>query len=305
VTAYILRRLIHSVFVLVGVTILVFFVLRTIGDPARLMLPLEAPEAQVQALRARMGFDQPVPVQLGRFLADAVRGDFGVSVWQGVPAMPLVLSRFPATLYLTAVTIGFSLLIALPLGTLAALRPRSWIDRVTTVFSITGLSMPTFWLALMLILFFAVRLRWVKTSGYGGLEFVVLPVLALCTVHIGRISQVVRSCMLDELSKPYVTTARSKGLTDRAAILSHAFRNAAIPVITLTADEVAGLVNGAVVIEVIFGWPGIGQLALQAIERRDFALVQADVLLVASVVVFINLVVDLSYAYLDPRIRYS
>ena len=304
-TAYIARRLVHSVFVLVGVTILVFFVLRTIGDPARLMLPLEAPEAQVEALRARMGFDQPVPVQLGRFLADAIRGDFGVSVWQGVPAMPLVLSRFPATLYLTAVTIGFSLLIALPLGTLAALRPRSWIDRVTTVFSITGLSMPTFWLALMLILFFAVRLRWVKTSGYGGLEFVVLPVLALCMVHIGRISQVVRSCMLDELSKAYVTTARSKGLTERMAVLSHALRNAAIPVITLTADEVAGLINGAVVIEVIFGWPGIGQLALQAIERRDFPLVQADVLLVASAVVFINLVVDLTYAYLDPRIRYT
>lgn len=304
-TAYIARRLIHSVFVLVGVTILVFFVLRTIGDPARLMLPLEAPEAQVQALRARMGFDQPLPVQLGRFLGDAVRGDFGVSVWQGVPAMPLVLSRFPATLYLTAVTIGFSLLIALPLGTFAALRPRTWIDRVTTVFSIAGLSMPTFWLALVLILFFAVKLRWVKTSGYGGLEFVVLPVLALCTVHIGRISQVVRSCMLDELSKAYMTTARSKGLTDRAAVLGHAFRNAAIPVITLTSDEVAGLVNGAVVIEVIFGWPGIGQLALQAIERRDFALVQADVLLVATAVVFINLAVDLSYAYLDPRIRYS
>jgi peptide/nickel transport system permease protein len=305
VTAYILRRLVHSVFVLAGVTILVFFVLRTIGDPARLMLPLEAPESQVQALRAKHGFDQPVPVQLGRFLSEVVRGDFGVSVWQGVPAMPLVLSRFPATVYLTVVTIAFSLLIALPLGIVAALRPRSWVDRVTTVVSIAGLSTPTFWLALMLILLFAVRLRWVKTSGYGGLEFVALPVLALCTVHIGRIAQVVRSCMLDELSKAYMTTARSKGLTERTAVTAHALRNAAIPVITLTADEVAGLINGAVVIEVIFGWPGIGQLALQAIERRDFPLVQADVLLVASVVVFINLAVDLAYAYLDPRIRYS
>ena len=165
--------------------------------------------------------------------------------------------------------------------------------------------MPTFWLALMLILWFAVGLRWFKTSGYGGLEFVALPVLALCTVHIGRISQVVRSCMLDEMSKAYVTTARSKGLSERTAVFRHALRNAAIPVITLTADEIAGLVNGAVIIEVIFGWPGIGQLALQAIERRDFPLVQADVILVATVVVFINLLVDLAYAYLDPRIRYT
>lgn len=304
-TAYILRRLVHSVFVLFGVSIMVFFVLRTIGDPARLMLPLEASEEQIQALRTRMGFDQPIPVQLARFLADGAHGDFGVSVWQGVPALPLVWSRFGATVYLTICVVSFSILIALPLGTIAALRPRSLIDRVATVLSITGLSMPTFWLALMLILWFAVGLRWVKTSGYGGLEFVALPVLALCTVHIGRISQVVRSCMLDEMSRAYVTTARSKGLSERTAVFGHALRNAAIPVLTLTADEIAGLVNGAVIIEYIFGWPGIGQLALQAIERRDFPLVQADVILVATVVVFINLLVDLAYAYLDPRIRYT
>lgn len=304
-TAYILRRMVHSVFVLFGVSIMVFFVLRTIGDPAKLMLPLEASDAQIAALRARMGFDQPLPIQLGRFLADAARGDFGMSVWQGVPTLPLVLSRFPATLYLSFCVIVFSLAIALPLGIVAALRPRSLTDRVATVLGITGLSVPTFWLALMLILWFAVGLRWFKTSGYGGLEFVALPVLALCTVHIGRISQVVRSCMLDEMSRAYVTTARSKGLSEQTAVFQHALRNAAIPVITLTADEIAGLVNGAVIIEVIFGWPGIGQLALQAIERRDFPLVQADVILVATVVVFINLLVDLAYAYLDPRIRYT
>jgi peptide/nickel transport system permease protein len=284
---------------------MVFFVLRTIGDPAKLMLPLEASDAQIAALRARMGFDQPLHVQLGRFLFDAIRGDFGVSVWQGVPTLPLVLSRFPATLYLTLCVVVFSLAIALPLGVIAALRPRSLIDRVATVLGITGLSMPTFWLALMLILWFAVGLRWFKTSGYGGLEFVALPVLALCTVHIGRISQVVRSCMLDEMSRAYITTSRSKGLSERATVFRHALRNAAIPVITLTADEVAGLINGSVIIEVIFGWPGIGQLALQAIERRDFPLVQADVMLVATGVVLINLVVDLAYAYLDPRIRYT
>lgn len=304
-TAYLIRRLIHSCFVLLGVSLLVFFVGRMIGDPARLMLPLEASEAQVEALRARLGFDQPIYVQLGRFLLDMIRGDFGMSIWQDVPAMSLVLSRFPATLYLTVAVIAFSLIVALPMGVVAAIWPRSAIDRLTTVISVTGVSIPTFWLALMLIILFAVNLGWFRTSGYGGVEYIVLPVLALSVVHIGRIAQVVRSCMLDELSRPYITTARSKGLQESQTVVRHALRNAAIPVITLTADEVAGLINGAVVIEVIFAWPGIGKLALEAIEKRDFPIVQADVLLVAGVVVLLNLVVDLTYAYIDPRIRYA
>ncbi|HZO28451.1 MAG TPA: ABC transporter permease [Chloroflexota bacterium] len=304
-TAYLIRRLIHSVFVLIGVSLLVFFVGRMIGDPARLMLPLEASEAQVEALRARLGFDQPIYIQLFKFLGDLARGDFGMSIWQGVPAMSLVISRFPATVYLTLAVVGFSLLVALPMGIVAAVWPRSAIDRLTTVISVTGVSMPTFWLALMLIIVFAVNLNWFKTSGYGGVEYLILPVLALSVTHIGRIAQVVRSCMLDELSKPYITTARSKGLQENETVVRHALRNAAIPVITLTADEVAGLINGAVVIEVIFAWPGIGMLALDAIERRDFPVVQADVMLVAAVVVIMNLVVDLAYAYVDPRIRYA
>lgn len=304
-TAYLIRRLIHSVFVLIGVSLLVFFVGRMIGDPARLMLPLEASEAQVEALRARLGFDQPIYIQLIKFLGDLARGDFGMSIWQGVPAMSLVISRFPATVYLTLAVVGFSLLVALPMGIVAAIWPRSAIDRLTTVISVTGVSMPTFWLALMLIIVFAVNLNWFKTSGYGGVEYLILPVLALSVTHIGRIAQVVRSCMLDELSKPYITTARSKGLQENETVVRHALRNAAIPVITLTADEVAGLINGAVVIEVIFAWPGIGMLALDAIERRDFPVVQADVMLVAAVVVIMNLVVDLAYAYVDPRIRYA
>jgi peptide/nickel transport system permease protein len=304
-TVYLVRRLFHSIFVLIGVTLLVFFVGRMIGDPARLMLPLEASEAQVQALRERLGFDQPIYIQLVRFAGDLARGDFGTSIWQGVPAMTLVLDRFPATVYLTAAVVAFSLIVGLPMGVVAAIWPRSAIDRLTTIISVTGVSMPTFWLALVLIIVFAVNLRWVKTSGYGGIEFLILPVLALSVVHIGRIAQVVRSCMLDELSRPYVTTARSKGLREGQMVLRHALRNAAIPVITLTADEVAGLINGAVVIEVIFAWPGIGLLALNAIERRDFPVVQADVMLVAGVVVLLNLVVDLTYAYLDPRIRYA
>lgn len=304
-TAYILRRLIHSLFVLIGLTVVVFLITRLIGDPARLMLPLEATDEQYRALRLRLGLDDPLHVQFGRFALDLARGDLGLSIWQGVPAAQLVLERFPATLYLAFAVISFALLIAVPMGTLAAVRPRSLADRATTTLSILGVSMPTFWLALMLIIVFAVQLRWFKTSGYGGPEYLVLPVLALSAQHIGRIAQVVRSCMLDELSKIYVTTARAKGLSERATVYGHALRNAAIPIITLTGDEIAGLVNGSVVIEVIFGWPGIGLLAIAAIERRDLPLIQADVLLVAAVVVIINLAVDLTYAYLDPRIRYA
>jgi peptide/nickel transport system permease protein len=304
-SAYIIRRLVHSVFVLVGLTVVIFVVTRTVGDPARLMLPIEATEQQYRAVRAELGLDDPLYVQFARFAWDLARGDLGLSIWQRIPAAQLVLDRIPATLLLALSVISFSLLIAVPMGAISAFKPRSAVDRFTTTLSIVGVSMPTFWLALMLIILFAVQLGWFKTSGYGGFEYLVLPVLALSVNHIGRIAQVVRSCMLDELSKAYVTTARSKGLPERVTVYRHVLRNAAIPVITLAGDEIAGLVNGSVVVEVIFGWPGIGLLAISAIERRDFPLIQADVLIVATLVVAINLAVDLTYAYLDPRIRYS
>ncbi|MCC7368628.1 MAG: ABC transporter permease [Chloroflexi bacterium] len=304
-TAYIARRLVHSVFVLLGLAIVIFVVTRTVGDPARLMLPIEATEEQYQSLRAELGLDNPLYVQFLGFAGDLVRGDFGLSIWQRVPARQLVLERIPATLLLAVSVIGFSLVVAVPMGAMSAFSPRSFVDRLTTTLAIVGVSMPTFWLALMLIILFAVQLGWFKTSGYGGVEYLVLPVLALAVNHIGRIAQVVRSCMLDELSKAYVVTARSKGLPERITVYRHVLRNAAIPVITLAGDEIAGLVNGSVVIEVIFGWPGIGLLAISAIERRDFPLIQADVLIVATLVVAINLAVDLTYAYLDPRIRYK
>jgi len=296
---YILRRLLYSIFVLAGLTTVVFVVTHLIGDPARLMLPLEATEEQYQALRLKLGLDDPLYVQFAHFALQVARGDLGISLWQGVPAMPLVLSRFPATLYLAFCVIALSLLVAVPLGALAAIRPRSAADRITTILSFTGISIPTFWLALMLILIFAVQLRWFKTSGYGGFEYIALPVLAVSAPITGRMAQLVRSSMFDEICKAYVTTARSKGLAENIIIFRHILRNAAIPIVTLAGDEIAHLVNGTVVIEVIFGWPGIGQLALTAIERRDFPVIQADVLLVASAVVIINLVVDIIYAYLS------
>lgn len=303
-TAYIVRRLAQSIAVVVGLAVVVFFVTRLLGDAARLMLPLNATEEQYIALRAQLGLDDPLYEQFGRYLAQILRGDFGTSLWQNVPAMDLVISRLPATAYLALATMLFSLVIAIPMGIVAAIRPGSFVDRLTTLLSILGLSLPTFWIALLLIAFVAVGLGWFKTSGYGGLDYVVLPVLALSMQSIGRLVQVVRSSMLDVLSMPYLTTARSKGLTETTTLSRHALRNAAIPMVTIAADETATLLNGAVVIEVIFGWPGIGKLALDAIERRDFPLIQACVLFVAAMVVTLNLLVDLVYARLDPRITY-
>ena len=290
---------------LIGLTMVVFVVARMLGDPAKLMLPIEATQEQIDALRKALGLDRPIWVQFYYFVLDVARGDFGKSMWQNVPTLPLVLNRLPATMLLTASTMFVAIAVAIPVGTISAMKPRSIADRMSTVFSLAGVSVAEFWLALMLILLFAVQLGWFHTSGYGEWKHLVLPSAALALRPIGRIAQVVRSSMLEELSKPYIVTARAKGLQERIVVFYHALKNAAIPIITLTGDEIAGLVNGAVVAEVVFGWPGVGLLVIDAIEKRDLPLIQADVFVVAVLVVAINLVVDVVYAYLDPRVRYD
>jgi len=302
---YLARRLLHSVFVIAGVVIVVFLVMHMIGDPARLMLRPEATQEQYLALRKQLGLDDPIYVQFGRFVGGVLQGDFGVSLWQRIPAMPLVLHRLPATLYLTLVTIAVALPAAVLLGVFSALKPGTVMDRIITVFSLGGVSMADFWLGLMLILVLAVEMGWFPTSGFGGPKFVVLPALTLAFRPIGRIGQLARSTVLDELSKVYVMTARSKGLHERTVLFRHTLRNAAIPVITLAADEMASLLNGAVVIETVFAWPGIGILLIQAIEHRDFPVVEAAVFVIAVMVVFLNLIVDLVYSLIDPRVRFS
>jgi peptide/nickel transport system permease protein len=295
----------HSVLILIGLVIVVFFVTHMLGDPARLMLRPEATEEQVQALRDSLGLNDPMHVQFGRFISNLVRGDFGDSMWQRVPALPIVLDRVPATLYLAGVTLLIAFPLAVLLGIVSAVRPRSIWDRIVTVISLGGVSTADFWVGLMLILFFSVQLGWLPTSGYGGLQYVVLPAVALALRPMGRISQVVRSAMLDEMSKQYMVTARAKGLKERSVVVSHALKNAFIPVVTLGGDEAAALLNGAVVIETLFGWPGVGILLIQAIERRDLPLIEASVLTIAVMIVTVNLLVDLTYALLDPRVRYS
>jgi peptide/nickel transport system permease protein len=295
----------HSLFILLGLVIVVFFVTHMLGDPARLMLRPEATEEQVQALRDSLGLNDPLYEQFGRYMADLARGDFGDSIWQRVPALPIVLDRIPATLYLAGVTLLIAFPLAVLLGIISAVRPRSFADRIVTVVSLGGVSTADFWVGLMLILFFAVQLGWLPTSGYGGLEYVVLPAIALALRPMGRISQVVRSAMLDEMSRPYMVTARAKGLRERTVVTGHALKNAFIPVVTLGGDEAAALLNGAVVIETLFGWPGVGILLIQAIERRDLPLIEAAVLTIAVMIVTVNLLVDLTYAILDPRVRYT
>lgn len=302
---YVLRRLIQSIFVLAGLTIVVFFVTRQIGDVARLMLPIDATEQQYIEMRQALGLNDPLIVQFGRYLLDLARGNFGMSLWQNVPAMDLVIARFPATAILAFSTLIFSLAIAVPVGMAAALKPGSIFDRFATVITIFGLSVPTFWLALLMITVLSVQLGWFKTSGYGSIEYLILPMLAISTQSIGRLAQVVKTSMLDVLSAQYLVTARSKGLFEHVILLRHGLRNALLPIVTIVGDEIIGLLNGSVVIEVIFGWPGIGKLTIDAIERRDFAVIQASVIFVALTVIVVNLIVDLIYAWLDPRIRYS
>jgi peptide/nickel transport system permease protein len=302
---YIASRLIQSFFVVFAVVILVFVLARLTGDPAELYLPLHASEEVRQSFREAHGLDRPILVQLGDFMLDVVRLDFGRSMWQKVPALPLVLHRLPLTLELAAATIAGAFILAFVLGSISALYPLSIIDRATTFISLIGVTVADFWLALVLILIFAVHLGWFPTSGTGGLEYLVLPGITLAWRPLGRMAQVVRSSVLDQISSPYVITARAKGLTQRAVLYKHVARNALIPVLTLAGTEFVGLANGAVIVETVFGWPGIGKLTIDALERRDFAVIQAAVFVVAILVVVLNLLIDFCYAAIDPRIRYK
>jgi len=303
---FIIRRLIYSVAVIAGVSVFVFIITHMLGDPARMMLPLESTEEEVEAFRDAMGFNDPILVQFWNFVKNAVRLDFGDSIWQKEPAMQLVLERLPRTLQLVAIATVLSLVLAIPLGAAAALKPRSLLDRTCTVSSLVGVSIPDFWLGLILILIFAVGLGIFKTSGYGGLPYLVLPAVTLAARSIGQITLITRSAMIDELNQPYMSTARAKGLAERTVVVRHALRNATIPIITLSAWQIARMVSGlTVAVETVFAWPGVGLLAIQAIQRRDLPLIQADVFIVALVVVLLNLVLDILYGFFDPRIRYS
>lgn len=302
-TRYLLSRAQQSVLVILAAFVLVFIIGSVIGDPVDLMLPPEASDAVRDQLRRRLGFDQPLLIQFWNFIIRVANG-FGESIWQSTPALPLVLSRLPATLYLA----GSALLIAVPaslaLGGWAALRPGSVADRLITIFSLGGVSIVDFWLGLMLVLIFSVQLGLLPTGGYGGgsIIYIVLPAITLSYRSIGRLAQFTRSALLDEYAKPYVATLRAKGMSEKR-IFIHTIKNAAIPIVTLSGDEMASLINGAIVVESVFSWPGIGSLLLQAIGQRDMFLIEAAVFVMTVIIILVNLLIDITYAYLDPKVR--
>jgi ABC-type dipeptide/oligopeptide/nickel transport system permease component len=300
---FLLRRLWQSLIVLLGVSFVVFFILHLTGDPALVLLSPEATPEDVERFREQMGFNDPFLVQYGRFLAGALRGDFGQSVRHGEPAFSLVVERLPATFELAGAALLLALLLSIPAGIVSAVRRNTILDYVSTVVALLGQSMPTFWLGIMLILLCSVYLQLLPSSGRGTLEHLILPAVTLGLFTTARITRLTRSGMLEVLNQDYIRTARAKGVSDPPVVWKHALKNAAIPIVTIVGIELGTLLGGSVITETIFAWPGVGRLSVQAIYNRDYPVVQASVFLLATTFVLVNLVVDVVYTYLDPRIR--
>lgn len=289
--------------VLLGVSVIVFALLRlTPGDPAELMLGDMATPQAIQELRTQLGLNDPLPVQYGRFLMNAMHGDLGTSIRAQRPVISYVLERYPATLELSAVAMMLAIVLGIPIGVLSAVKRYSVVDNLAMFFSLLAQSMPGFWLGLMLIIVFAVQLRVLPVSGNATPIHVILPGLTLAMWLVGLIVRLTRSAMLDVLRQDYMRTARAKGLAERVVLYRHAIKNAMIPIVTVLGLQVGALLGGAVITETVFAWPGIGQLAITAIRQRDYPVVQAIVLITAASFVFVNFLVDVLYFYLDPRI---
>lgn len=302
---YIGRRLAQTAVVLVGITLVVFWVIRLSGDPVLLMLPADASQQDIQRLRELLGFDQPVHIQLWRFMERVATGDFGTSLRFQEPALALVLDRLPSTVLLAFTALSVAGVIGLPLGVLSAVRRNSVWDHAAMAVALLGQSMPIFWTGIMLITIFAVALDLFPSSGSGTIRHLVLPTAALGFLSTGRVTRLVRGRMIEVLGEDYVRTARAKGLTESCVLYRHALRNCLLPVITILGLELGSTLGGAVVTEMVFAWPGVGRLIVSAIFARDYPLVQAAVLVVAVMFVVVNLVVDLLYAVIDPRVRFG
>jgi peptide/nickel transport system permease protein len=305
VGAYLLTRAVQSFISLCGLVVLVFFLARLTGNPADLYLPVDVPIAIRERFIEMHGLDDPAWVQFGRYLRDLLVLDFGQSIRLNRPALDLVLEAFPTTLMLSAIAMTLATSIAIVAGALAAFRPNGLFDRLATMISLAGASIPSFWLAIVGVLIFAVQLRLVPTSGTGSVSQWILPIFVLFIRPCGLIVQVVRGSMLEALSSAYVKTARAKGVANRAIIFVHALRNAMLPVITVAGDQAANMINGAVIVEIIFAFPGVGKLTIDSIYNRDFAVIQAAVMVTAVAIFVMNILIDIAYAMLDPRIRHS
>ncbi len=304
-TGYLVRRLVGAVWVLLGVATTVFIVLHLTGDPAAVMMPLEATADQVAQFRHEEGFDRPLIVQYGSFMWALAHGNFGDSLRHGEPALGLALQRLPASTELALTALALALLVAIPAGILAAVRRNTLLDFGARVFALLGQSAPVYWLGLMLILIFGVQLGWFPVSGIGGISHLILPAITLGLFSMAKIMRLTRSAMLDILRSDYLRTAQAKGVQPLRLITHHALRNAWIPIVTVVGIELGTLLSQAIITETVFSWPGIGRLAVQAIYDRDYPVVEVVVVIAALSFVLINLAVDLAYAALDPRIRYD
>lgn len=302
---YILRRLIQAVFVILGVVTAVFIITNITGDPVTLMLGDQASAADIERVREQLGLDRPLYVQYFEFLSRAVRGDFQDSLrFGGHSSMDIVLDRYPRTIALAMTALILSVVLAIVLGTISAVKRYSAIDNAVMFLALLGQSIPNFWLGIMLILLFAVNLGWLPSQGYDlSPKHLILPTITLAAPGLARLTRLTRSGMLEVLSSDYIRTARAKGLREQAVLMRHAFKNTSIPLITVIGLDFGTLLGGAIITEQIFQWDGVGQLLVTAINSRDFPVVQAAVFIIAASFVLINLIVDILYVWLDPRVR--
>ncbi|WAP69969.1 ABC transporter permease [Jiella pelagia] len=301
--SFIAGRALQGLIVMVGVSLIVFFALFLTGDPAALMMPPEASRVEIEAFRHAMGFDDPIWVQYLRFVGGVLTGEFGRSLRFQRPAVDLLFERLPATALLAITALLWSSLLGFVLGTIAAVRQNGAIDFVIRVISLLGQAIPVFWLALLLIIVFSLNLRWLPSGGIGTAQQLVLPSLALGAYYFSAITRLVRASLIEVLGENYIRTARAKGISNFRIVVHHALRNALIPVITVQGMYFASLLGGALITEIIFAWPGIGRLAVDSIQTKDFPVVQAVVLFAAFTFVVMNFLVDVAYVFLNPRIR--
>ena len=308
---FILKRMLLMFIVMVGVTMMTFLIMHfTPGDPAEMIAMArygvdDLTREDIEWVRIQEGLDAPIHIQYLRWLSHALHGDLGCSLTNGEPVLSEILIRFPATIKLAVVSMIIALIIAIPVGIISATRQYSLIDNASMMGAMLGVSMPNFWLGLLFILLFSLYLGWFPVCGYGGFEYIILPALTLGTGMAAITARLMRSNMLEVLGQDYIRTARAKGLGEKVVLSKHALKNALIPIVTVIGMQFGRVLEGAVIVETIFAWPGIGKLLVDSIYARDFAMIQGGVLFVAAIFVIVNLVVDISYTYLDPRIRYE
>lgn len=302
---YLIRRLLQIIPVLFIISFIVFCLVFVAGDPVALMLPEDASQEDIDQLRTSLGLDRPFHIQYFTYMQGLVQGDFGDSFRYNSSALPLVLERLPATLELAIAAMFVAIVIAIPLGIWSATKQNSSLDLLATGGAVLGKAMPNFWLGIMLILLFSVTLGWLPVSGRGTFAHLVLPAITLGTGIAAEMTRLIRSSMLEILNQDYIRTAKSKGIHDFFVVNKHALRNSLIPVVTITALQTSTVVGGTLITETIFSWPGLGQLLIQAVNTRDMAIVQASVFVIAFMVILMNLLADLIYKVLDPRIKYN